>query len=66
MIKNGKKIDSFAVFDKIILYITIFFKFFFKSIIQKRPIEGALDFRVKNNNFLNFLHEVEIILKFRF
>ena len=52
MIKNGEKVDSFAGFAKIILYVTIFFKKFFKNNVQKMLIEGALDFRVMNNNFL--------------
>ena len=51
-IKNGKKVDSFAAFSKIILYITTFFKKNFKSNVQKMSIEGASDFRVTNNNIL--------------
>ena len=47
-----KKVDSYAVFAKIILYTAIFFKKFFKGIVQKMSIEGASDFSVKNNNFL--------------
>ena len=41
MIKNGKKVDSFAVFTKIILYIMIFFKKMFKVNVQKMSIEGT-------------------------
>ena len=52
MIKNGKKVDSFVVFAKIILFIAFSFKKIFKSKIQKMSIEGALDFRVTNNYFL--------------
>ena len=47
-----EKVDSYAVFAKIIFYITIFFKKYFKGIIQKMSIEGVSDFRVNNNNFL--------------
>ena len=50
--KRSLKTESFAVFDKIILYITIFFKIFFKGNVQKMSVEGASDFRVTNNNFL--------------
>ena len=66
MIKMEKKVDSLAVFTKIILYITIFL-IFFKGNIQKMSIDGASHFRVMNNNFLPyFLHEVKIILKFTY
>ena len=65
--KNRKQVDSFAVFVQIILYITIFFKIFFKVNVQKMSIEGASEFRVTNNNFYhNFFHEAKIIVKFRF
>ena len=41
MIKNGKKVDSFAVFAKIILYITIFFKNVFKGKVKKKYRQKA-------------------------
>ena len=47
-----KKVDSFAVFSKIILYIRIFFKKTFEGIVKKISIEGASDFILTNNNFL--------------
>ena len=53
MVKDGKNVDSYAVFANIILYIAIFFKNLFKGIVQKMSIEGASDFRVKKNNFLS-------------
>ena len=40
-------VDSFAVFAKIIVYITIFFKQFVKGTVQKMSKEGASNFRVK-------------------
>ena len=48
-----KKVEKKKVFAKIILYITIFFKKFFQSNVQKKSIEGASDFRVTDNNFLS-------------
>ena len=67
MIKNGKKIDSFVVFAKIILYITIFLKFFFRYNVQNMSIQGASGSRVTNNKFYHdFLHAVKIVLKFSF
>ena len=52
---TGKMVNSFAVFAKIIFYITIFFKKNFKGVIQKMLIVGASDFRVKNNNFFDII-----------
>ena len=49
-----KKVDSFAVFAKIILYNTIFFKKFFMGNIQKMSIEGSSD----KPGPCNFLEEV--------
>ena len=46
MIKNFKKVDSFAVFAEIILYIMIFFKKINKGNVKKNSKEGASDFRV--------------------
>ena len=73
MIKTGKRVDSFSVFVKIVLYFTIFLKKKnFKGTIQKMSIEGSSDFRVTNNasciitSCIIFLHEVKIIPKFRF
>ena len=40
MIKNGKKVDSFAVFAKIISFIAIFFKKYLKGNDQKMSLEG--------------------------
>ena len=52
MIKNGeKKVDWFAIFAKILLYITIFFEIIFEGNVQKMSIEDSSDFRVTNNNF---------------
>ena len=54
MIKNGKKVDSFTVFGKIILFIAIFFRKFFDVNVKKMSIVwGASDFRVMNNLFLS-------------
>ena len=47
-----KKVDSFTIFSKIILYIMIFFKKIFKGNVQKMSIEGTSNFRAANNNFL--------------
>ena len=52
MIKNVKKVDSFVVFTKIILYIVIFLKKDFTGDFQKISIDYASDFRVTNNTFL--------------
>ena len=54
LIKGEKKVDSFAVFAKIILLITIFFKNFFKGNVLKMSIEGASDFRVANDNSFKY------------
>ena len=56
-----KLIDSFAVFTKIICYVSIFLKINFKD-VQQLPIQGDLDFRVTNNNFFTyfFLREAKI------
>ena len=62
-----KLVDWFAVFTKIIHYVSIFLKINFIDVVQKMPIEGASDFREPNNNFLTyFLYDVKIILNFRF
>ena len=66
MIKNGKMVESFVVFAKIILLITIFFIKFFKGNVRKISIEGASDFRLTNNFLPQFFAEVKISLKFRF
>ena len=69
MMKTEKKVPSFAVFAKIILYITIFFKKFFKGNVQKMSIEGASGtIRSKEQQHFTkiFLHGVQVILKFSF
>ena len=47
-------VDSFVVFTKIILYISIFLK----KKVQKVPIECALYFGVTNNYFLHYFLNV--------